>query len=176
MYGLSSIWFMMKVVELSDCCHKVMTTISIKGCDPICRMVSSSSKFCFNRLFLLLIKSGNPNLKMNLDPIVMYTIFDEKEEKYIKVEEPDPSLTYTYADYLRWKFEERLELLRGKIFQMSGSKPDTRLLAGGFLPGYLTILKIKNARSSLRRLTYGFRQETSAVMMRSQRLYNLISV
>jgi Uma2 family endonuclease len=50
----------------------------------------------------------------------MYTIFDEKEEKYIKVEEPDPSLTYTYADYLRWNFEERLELLRGKIFQMSG--------------------------------------------------------
>ena len=49
----------------------------------------------------------------------MYTIFDEKEEKYIQVEEPDPSLTYTYADYLRWKFEERLELLRGKIFQMS---------------------------------------------------------
>lgn len=54
----------------------------------------------------------------------MYTIFDEKEEKYIKVEEPDPSLTYTYADYLRWKFEERLELLRGKVFQMSG--PNTR--------------------------------------------------
>ena len=50
----------------------------------------------------------------------MYSSFDEKEGKYIKVEEPDPSLTYTYADYLRWNFEERLELLRGKIFQMSG--------------------------------------------------------
>lgn len=54
----------------------------------------------------------------------MYTIFDEKEEKYIQVEEPDPSLSYTYADYLRWKFEERLELFRGKIFQMSG--PNTK--------------------------------------------------
>ena len=26
---------------------------------------------------------------------------------------------YTYADYLRWEFEERLEILRGKIFTMS---------------------------------------------------------
>lgn len=27
--------------------------------------------------------------------------------------------TYTYADYLLWQFEERLELIRGKIFRMS---------------------------------------------------------
>lgn len=26
---------------------------------------------------------------------------------------------YTYADYLRWKFQERLELIKGKIFKMS---------------------------------------------------------
>lgn len=31
----------------------------------------------------------------------------------------DPNGTYTYADYLRWQFEERVELLRGKIRQMS---------------------------------------------------------
>lgn len=54
----------------------------------------------------------------------MYTVFDEKEEKYIQVAEPDPSLSYTYADYLQWRFVERLELLRGKIFRMSG--PGTR--------------------------------------------------
>lgn len=54
----------------------------------------------------------------------MYTIFDEKKEKYISVEEPDPSIAYTYADYLQWKFVERLELLRGKVFRMSG--PNTR--------------------------------------------------
>lgn len=35
------------------------------------------------------------------------------------VEEPDPSLSYTYADYLKWNFEERLELIKGKIFKMS---------------------------------------------------------
>ena len=31
----------------------------------------------------------------------------------------DLSKTYTFADYLTWKFQERIELIRGKIFQMS---------------------------------------------------------
>lgn len=31
----------------------------------------------------------------------------------------DFSATYTYADYLKWTFEERLELIKGKLFKMS---------------------------------------------------------
>ena len=31
----------------------------------------------------------------------------------------DLGKSYTYADYLQWKFEERLELIKGKIFRMS---------------------------------------------------------
>jgi Uma2 family endonuclease len=31
----------------------------------------------------------------------------------------DLSKTYTYADYIKWTFDERLELIRGKIFKMS---------------------------------------------------------
>ncbi|MEQ1746046.1 MAG: Uma2 family endonuclease [Saprospiraceae bacterium] len=31
----------------------------------------------------------------------------------------DPDGNYTYADYLLWRFEERVELLRGKIRQMA---------------------------------------------------------
>lgn len=31
----------------------------------------------------------------------------------------DISKKYSYADYLLWKFEERIEILRGKIFKMS---------------------------------------------------------
>lgn len=27
--------------------------------------------------------------------------------------------TYSYADYLTWRFEERIELIKGKIFKMS---------------------------------------------------------
>ncbi len=29
------------------------------------------------------------------------------------------NLTYTYADYLKWQFEERVELIKGKIYKMS---------------------------------------------------------
>jgi len=31
----------------------------------------------------------------------------------------DPNGTYTYADYLLWQFQERVELIKGKIFKMS---------------------------------------------------------
>ncbi len=31
----------------------------------------------------------------------------------------DLTKEYTFADYLTWKFQERLELIKGKIFQMS---------------------------------------------------------
>ena len=52
------------------------------------------------------------------------TIFNIDDESYSKVEEPDSSITYTYADYLQWKFEERLELFRGKVFKLSA--PNTK--------------------------------------------------
>ena len=32
----------------------------------------------------------------------------------------DPKETYSYADYLTWKFEQALEVIKGKIFPMSG--------------------------------------------------------
>jgi Uma2 family endonuclease len=35
------------------------------------------------------------------------------------IDDLDFSKTYTYADYLLWKFEERVELIKGKIFKMS---------------------------------------------------------
>ncbi len=31
----------------------------------------------------------------------------------------DLNKSYTYADYLKWQFEERVELIKGKIFKMS---------------------------------------------------------
>ena len=31
----------------------------------------------------------------------------------------DPLGSYTYADYLRWQFVERVELIRGRVFNMS---------------------------------------------------------
>lgn len=52
------------------------------------------------------------------------TIYNIDDDSYSKVEEPDSSFTYTYADYLKWQFEERLELFRGKIFKLSA--PNTK--------------------------------------------------
>ncbi len=37
----------------------------------------------------------------------------------MKVEEPDLSLTYTYADYLKWDLPDMVELIRGKVYKMS---------------------------------------------------------
>lgn len=31
----------------------------------------------------------------------------------------DPNGTYTYADYLKWQFDESVELIKGKLYQMS---------------------------------------------------------
>ncbi|HGO5856167.1 TPA: Uma2 family endonuclease [Mannheimia haemolytica] len=31
----------------------------------------------------------------------------------------DPNGSYTYADYLKWKFKEKVELIKGKIMEMS---------------------------------------------------------
>jgi Uma2 family endonuclease len=70
----------------------------------------------------------------------MYTRYNVDENKFEQVSEPDPSYIYTYADYLKWDFEERLELFRGKIFPLSA--PNTKhqeasrnilLIIGNFL-------------------------------------------
>lgn len=39
--------------------------------------------------------------------------------KITSIEQLDLSKKYSYADYLLWQFEERLELIKGKIFAMS---------------------------------------------------------
>lgn len=31
----------------------------------------------------------------------------------------DLEKTYSYADYFKWRFEERVELIKGRIFKMS---------------------------------------------------------
>ncbi len=36
----------------------------------------------------------------------------------MKLQDLDLNKTYTYADYLKWFFEERIELIKGKIFKM----------------------------------------------------------
>ena len=42
-----------------------------------------------------------------------------KETKVLTFKEIDPSLTYSYANYLTWLLDDRVELIKGQIFKMS---------------------------------------------------------
>jgi Uma2 family endonuclease len=54
------------------------------------------------------------------------------EEQLSTVNEPDFEYTgsYTYADYLRWTIEERVELIKGRIFRMSAPTPYHQIILG----------------------------------------------
>jgi Uma2 family endonuclease len=71
----------------------------------------------------------------------MFTVYDIDNEEYMKVEEPDPSISYTYADYLQWQFEERLELFRGKIFKLSAPNTKHQVIAGNIFVSAKNFLK-----------------------------------
>lgn len=70
----------------------------------------------------------------------MFTIYDDSSNKFNEVEEPDASYEYSYADYLKWKFEERVELIKGRIMKMTAPNRkhqdvsrDVSLKLGNFL-------------------------------------------
>ncbi|RZJ80158.1 MAG: Uma2 family endonuclease [Flavobacterium sp.] len=44
---------------------------------------------------------------------------DLTETKVYSFNDVDESMTYSYAHYLNWLFDERVELIKGKIFKMS---------------------------------------------------------
>lgn len=52
------------------------------------------------------------------------------------VKEPDLSGSYTYADYMTWEWEQRAELILGKIFKMSPapSSGHQRILGNLYVP------------------------------------------
>ncbi|MEQ1678695.1 MAG: Uma2 family endonuclease, partial [Chitinophagaceae bacterium] len=71
------------------------------------------------------------------------TIYNVDEDSYSKVEEPDSSVSYTYADYLQWKFEERLELFRGKIFKLSAPNTKHQVISRNIIAPFVMLLKKK---------------------------------
>ena len=74
------------------------------------------------------------------------TVYNIDDDSYSKVEEPDPSITYTYADYLKWQFEERLELFRGKIFKLSAPNTKHQVLLGNTLVLIAAFLKKRSCK------------------------------
>jgi len=51
----------------------------------------------------------------------------------------DLNKTYTYADYLQWTFEDRLELIKGKIFKMTPAPASLHQRLSGAIFGELYI-------------------------------------
>ncbi|WP_237487913.1 Uma2 family endonuclease [Hufsiella arboris] len=45
--------------------------------------------------------------------------YPTEEKEPLALNDVDPSLTYSYANYLTWLFDERVEIIKGKIFPMS---------------------------------------------------------
>lgn len=54
---------------------------------------------------------------------MMYTQYDDDGNLQL-VEEPSADYIYTYADYVKWQWEERVELFKGVIMKMAA--PNTR--------------------------------------------------
>lgn len=54
----------------------------------------------------------------------------QKEPVIHKVSDIDFSGTYSYANYLKWEITERLELIKGKIFEMSAPSSNHQRVLG----------------------------------------------
>lgn len=60
----------------------------------------------------------------------------------------DFNKTYSYADYLKWTFEERLELIKGKIFKMTPAPAPVHQRISWIISGELyNALKNKSCRA-----------------------------
>lgn len=76
----------------------------------------------------------------------MYKITEDDNGKEILVEEPSPEFecSYTYADYIKWKIEDRLELFKGKIFKLAAPNTTHQVISGN-LYLYLRTFLFKEA-------------------------------
>jgi Uma2 family endonuclease len=57
----------------------------------------------------------------------------------LKFEDIDLAGTYSYADYLKWEFDERVELIKGKVFRMSPAPTIFHQQVSGVVFGLLFI-------------------------------------
>jgi Uma2 family endonuclease len=76
----------------------------------------------------------------------MFTVYNSEENKMQLVEEPDMDLRYSYADYLQWQFEERLELFRGKIFKLAAPNTKHQEVSGRLSNRIFSFLEKKSCK------------------------------
>ncbi|MEQ9307593.1 MAG: Uma2 family endonuclease [Marinoscillum sp.] len=60
----------------------------------------------------------------------MSVTYKQKETPIDDISLLEPEATYSYADYLRWSFEERVELIKGKLFRMPPAPKRTHQAVG----------------------------------------------
>ncbi len=77
----------------------------------------------------------------------MFTEYDPEKNKFLLVEEPDSSLEYSYADYLKWKFEERVELIRGRTMKMTAPNRKHQDISRELMFCFTSFLKEKKCKA-----------------------------
>ena len=75
----------------------------------------------------------------------MYRI-EEHNNEDILVEEPSADYGYTYADYLQWKIEERIELFKGRILKLSAPNRIHQHVSGALYLVIANYLKNKKCK------------------------------
>lgn len=66
----------------------------------------------------------------------------------MKLSDLDSDKTYSYADYLKWVFDERVELIKGTIFKMTPAPTSRHQIVSWQVQGALyTYLKGKKCRA-----------------------------
>jgi Uma2 family endonuclease len=76
----------------------------------------------------------------------MFTQYNPDKNEYQMVEEPDASASYTYADYLKWQFEERVELIKGRMLKMTAPNRKHQEVAGELITQLKNFLRGKSCR------------------------------
>jgi Uma2 family endonuclease len=59
------------------------------------------------------------------------------------ISELDLNGTYTYADYVKWQFDELVELIKGKIYPMAAPLSKHQIIVGGLYSSIHTYLRRK---------------------------------
>lgn len=65
-----------------------------------------------------------------LDSYYFCLYLQKKKQMITSLSQLDPNRTYTYADYLTWKFEEYVEIIRGRIFKMAAPSRKHQKVSG----------------------------------------------
>jgi len=87
--------------------------------------------------------------------------YDFKEPEITQFNELDLYGTYSYAQYLLWKFEDRVELIRGKVFKMAAPNTDHQDVAGNLFNELTNFLKAKNCRAYIAPCDVRFPQQST---------------